>query len=206
MLIDSEGAVVDRKLLEHAMSECGLQFLGLRRSTGIPPYLAGMVTSRHPEEGRRDRTVGLDDPDRVAKANADWYELGTQFGLFSENRRFLLSLPVPVASEGADEPPEAVWGLVELLDAWDVIGRGGEVEITGWAYGCPAFVMSAVDGSVFVQGTMWQDSMGTAILPAPHGVKALRDVARLNVGKSYRTAAENEDTLAWLARGDEVDA
>ncbi|MFE3787084.1 hypothetical protein [Streptomyces goshikiensis] len=197
---------MDIEHLERTMTECGLRFLGLRCSTGIPPYLAGMVTSRHPDEGRRDRTVGLDDPDRVAKANADWYELATEFGLFSEERRFLLSLPVPVASEGADEPPEAVWGLVELLDAWDIMGKGGEVGITGWAYGCPAFVMSAVDGSVFVQGTMWQDSMGTAILPAPHCVKALRDVARLNVGKSYRTAAENEDTLAWLACGDEVGA
>ncbi|MEU3903873.1 hypothetical protein AB0F20_08650 [Streptomyces goshikiensis] len=192
--------------LARTMPECGLRFLGLRRSTGIPPYLAGMVTSRLPDEGRLDRTVGLDDPDRVVKANADWYELGTEFGLFSENRRFLLSLPVSVALEGADEPPEAVWGLVELLDTWDIMGKGGEIQMTGWAYGCPAFVMSAVDGSVFVQGTMWQDSMGTAILPAPHRVKALRDVARLNVGKSYRTAAENEATLAWLARGDEVDA
>ncbi|MFJ2896191.1 hypothetical protein ACIO87_15090 [Streptomyces sp. NPDC087218] len=202
---------MDCEFLERVMPECGLRFLGLRRSTGIPPYLAGMVTSRHPDEGRQDRIVGLHDPDRVAKANVDWYELATEYGLFSEERRFLLSLPIPVVSEGADnsaddEPPEAVWGLVELLDAWDIMGKGGEVGITGWAYGCPAFVMSAVGGSVFVQGTMWQDSIGTAVLPVPHRVKALRDIARLNVGKPYRTAAENEDTLAWLARGDEVDA
>ena len=202
---------MDCEFLERTMPACGLRFLGLRRSTGIPPYLAGMVTSRHPDEGRRDRTVSLDDPDRVAKANADWHELATEYGLYSEERKFLLSLPIPVVSEGAenladDEPPEAVWGLVELLDTWDVMGKGGEVRITGWDYGCPAFVMSAVDGSVFVQGTMWQDSIGTAVLPAPHHVKALRDVARLNLGKPYRTAAENEDTLVWLARGDAADA
>jgi hypothetical protein len=53
---------------------------------------------------------------------------------------------------------------------------------------------------------MWQDSIGTAVLPAPHHVKGLRDVARLNLGKPYRTAAENEDTLAWLARRDAADA
>lgn len=200
---------MDSEFLQHAMLECGLRFLGLKRSTGIPPYLAGMVTSCHPDEGRRDRTVDLEDPDRVAKANANWHQLAMEYGLFSEERRFLLSLPISAGSEGADnsaddEPPEAVWGLVELLDGWDIMGKGGEVRITGWDYGCPAFVMSAVDGSLFVQGTMWQDSIGTAVLPVPHRVKALRDIARLNVGKPYRTAAENEDTLAWLARGDEV--
>lgn len=189
--------------LAQAMKDCGLRFLGFRRGTGIPPYVAGMVTSRHPDEGRRDRTVAIDDPAGVSKANADWFELGAQFGLFSADRQFLLSISVPSPGAVDETDVEGVWGLVELLDDWDIMGAGCAVGVTGSRYGRPAFVMSALDGSVFVQGTVWQDSIGTAVLPHPRRVRSLRDVARLNVGKPYRTAAEDEDTLAWLAEQDE---
>ncbi|MGW4751590.1 hypothetical protein [Streptomyces chartreusis] len=188
------------EILARKMADCGLRFLGFKNGTGIPPYVAGMVTSCRPDEGRRDETVALDDPARVTKANAGWFRLATEFRLFSVERRFLLSIRVPSPEAVDDTDVEAVWGLVELLDDWDIMGAGCAVGITGSQYGCPAFVMSALDGSVFVQGTVWQESIGTAVLSNPHLVQSLRDVARLNVGKPYRTAAENEDTLAWLAR------
>ena len=196
---------MDSDSLAKVMLNCGLKFLGFKRSTGIPVFAAGMVTSRHPDEGRQDRTVSLEDPDFVAKANADWYALATEFGLFSVDRRFLLSVDLSVDLDDVealapDEPGECVWALVELLDNWDIVGVGAASGITGRTYGDPAFVMSAVDGSVFVQGTMWQDSIGTAVLPTPHRVRSLRDVVRLNVGKLYRTVDENEDALLWLAR------
>ncbi|MGC2996969.1 hypothetical protein ACPF8X_00775 [Streptomyces sp. G35A] len=190
---------VNTQDLARAMKDCGLRFLEFKRGTGIPPYVAGMVTSCHPDEGRRDRTVALDDSARVPKANAGWFELATEFGLFSVDRRFLLSISVPSPDAVDDTDVEGVWGLVELLDDWDIMGAGCALGVTGSQYGCPAFVMSALDGSVFVQGTVWQDSIGTAVLPHPHRVQSLRDIASLNVGKPYRTAAENEDTLAWLA-------
>lgn len=196
--------IVNAEVLAQAMKDCGLRFLGFRRGTGIPPYVAGMITSCCPDEGRRDRTVALDDPVRVPKANADWFELATEFGLFSVDRQFLLSISVPSPGAVDDTDVEGVWGFVELLDDWDIMGAGCAVGVTGSRYGCPAFVMSALDGSVFVQGTVWQDSIGTVVLPNPHRVRSLRDVARLNVGKPYRTAAEDEDTLAWLARQGEV--
>jgi hypothetical protein len=189
---------VNIEILAQAMKDCGLIFLGFRRGTGIPPYVAGMVTSCRPDEGRRDRTSALDDPARVSKANAEWFELATEFGLFSDDRQFLLSISVPYPDAVDDTDVEGVWGLVELLDDWDIMGAGCAVGITGSQYGCPAFVMSALDGSVFVQGTVWQSSIGTAVLPNPHRVQSLRDISRLNVGKPYRTAAEDEDTLAWL--------
>ncbi|MER6448600.1 hypothetical protein [Streptomyces venezuelae] len=191
---------MDAEILERAMEDCGLRFLGFRHGTGIPPYVAGMVTSCSADEGRRDRTAALEDPDRVSRANVDWFELATEFGLLSVDRQFLLSISVPHPDSVDDSDVEGVWGLVELMDDWDIMGAGCAVGITGSPYGCPAFVMSALDGSVFVQGTVWQDTIGTAVLPNPHRVQSLRDVARLNVGKSYRSAAENEDTLAWLAR------
>jgi hypothetical protein len=50
---------VNTEVLTQAMKGCGLRFLGFRRGTGIPPYVAGMVTSCRPDEGSRDRTGGL---------------------------------------------------------------------------------------------------------------------------------------------------
>ncbi|MCT9005386.1 hypothetical protein [Streptomyces rhizosphaerihabitans] len=191
---------MNAEILAQAMKDCGLRFLGFRRGTGIPPYIAGMVTSCSPDEGRRDRTAALDDPALVPKANAGWFELATEFGLFSVDRQFLIYVGLPHPDAVDDTDVEGVWGLVELLDDWDIMGAGCAAGVTGSRRGRPAFVMSALDGSVFVQGTVWQDSIGTAVLPNPHRVQSLREVARLNVGKPYRTAAENEDTLAWLAR------
>lgn len=197
--------VLDGERLGEIMPGFGLKFLGLQFSTGIPSFAAWMVTSSSPEEGRYDRTVMLDDPDRVSKANADWYALATEFELFSVERKFLVSLDVSIdltEARGAfgDEPGEHVWGLVELLEDWDIMGAGAASRILGWGFGCPGFAMSAVDGSVFVQGTVWQDSIGTAVLPNPGQVSSLREVVRRNVGKPYRTSAENEDALSWLAR------
>ncbi|WP_159772497.1 hypothetical protein [Streptomyces sp. HM190] len=192
--------VVNTEMLTQAMKDAGLRFLGLRRGTGIPPYIAGMVTSCHPDDGRRDRTAALDDHARVPKANAGWFELATKCGLFSADRQFLLSVSMPRPDAVDETDVEGVWGLVELLDDWDIMGAGCAAGVTGSRYGFPAFVMSALDGSVFVQGTVWQDSIGTAALPRPDRVRSLREVARLSVGKPYRSAAENEDTLAWLAR------
>ncbi|MGC5019819.1 hypothetical protein [Micromonospora sp. DT47] len=190
------------------MAEFGFDFLGIKRSTGIPSFAAWMVTSSHPDEGRRDRTVSLDDPERVSKANADWYTLATDYGLFTDGRRFLVSLEVPLAAAGGsgpddEEEAELVWGLVQLADEWDVMGVGAASGVLGWGPGCPGFAMSSLSGSVFVQGTVWQDSIGTAVLPAPYKATSLRETVRRNVGKPYRTVAENEDALAWLALGEE---
>ncbi|MFI6232051.1 hypothetical protein ACIBD9_00650 [Micromonospora sp. NPDC050784] len=183
------------------MADFGFRFLGLRTGTGVPNFAAWMVTSRQPNEGRCDRTVSLDDPDRVAKANADWYELSSEHGLFSKERRFLVSLELPL-SDAVDEVGELIWGEVELADEWDVMGLGAASGVLGWARGCPGFAMSSLDGSVFLQGTVWQDSIGTAVLPDTYSVASLRDAVRRNVGKPYRTAADNADALTWLNRAD----
>src|SRR3954469_21026919 len=114
------------------MPTFGFEFLGLRRGTGIPSFAAWTVTSRSPDEGRRDRTVGLNTPDRVALANADWFALASEFGLFSADRQFLLSLEIADDDKLADgEPGERVWGLVELHDDWDVMGAGAAAHILG---------------------------------------------------------------------------
>jgi hypothetical protein len=182
--------------LRKEMAAFGLRLVGMKRSTGIPTFAAGMVISCRPEDGRRGRTVGLHEPDRVAMANADWFALAHESRLFSGSGRFLLAVKPPSATR--HESGERVWALVELLEHWDIVGAGAASGLLGSGYGSPAFCMSAVDGSVFVQGTAWRDSIGTCVLPKPYCVPSLRDLVRRNIGKPYRTLAENEDAIAWL--------
>ncbi|GII77229.1 hypothetical protein Sru01_22110 [Sphaerisporangium rufum] len=168
-----------------------------------------MVTSCGPEEGRRDRIVKLPDPDRVVKFNADWYEIATEFGLFAADRSFLVALSPaidPVFDQAREEAHDwedpvwwqSMWGLVELADDWDLAGQGAASGILGSGYGHPGFSMSAVDGSVFIVGTVWQDSIGTVVLPKPYRSPTLRGLAHRNMGS--RTAAEEEDLIAFLNR------
>lgn len=203
---------MNEELVAGLMMGFGMRFLCLRRGTGIPARMAGMVTSCGPEEGRRDRVVKLDDPHCIEKFNADWYEMSTEFGLFSADRRFLVSLSPAIdpvfdrAREEADdwEDPawwERVWGLVELSSDWDLAGAGAASGVLGAGYCTPGFAMSAVDGSVFVVGTVWQDSIGTAVLPEPYRSPTLQELARRSLGT--RTASENEDLIAFLDRGND---
>ncbi|MGP3910071.1 hypothetical protein [Nonomuraea sp. 10N515B] len=203
---------MNEDLIARLMSDFGMRFLGLRRETGIPAFIAGMVTSCGRDEGRCDRTVKLSDPDRIAKFNVDWYEMATELGLLTEDRRFLVSLSPaidPVFDQAREqatnwEDPmwwESVWGLVELLGDWDFAGAGAAAGILGSGYGHPGFVMSAIDGSVFVVGTVWQDSIGIAAMPEPYCSPTLRELARRNMGS--RTVAENNDMAAFLVRGED---
>ncbi|GII67028.1 hypothetical protein Skr01_71130 [Sphaerisporangium krabiense] len=203
--------VLNEELVARLMAGFGMRFVCLTRRTGIPAFIAGMATSCSPEEGRRDRVVGLDDPQRVGKFNADWYELSTEYGLFSADRRFLVSLTPAIdpafnsAREEADdwEDPawwEHSWGLVELSDEWDLAGAGAASGVLGSEYGHPGFAMSAIDGSVLIAGTVWQDSIGSAVLPKPYRSPTLRELARRNVG--FRTPSENEDLITFLNRNE----
>ncbi|MEU6781646.1 hypothetical protein ABZ912_20795 [Nonomuraea angiospora] len=175
--------------------------------------MAMVATSAYDEESWHVRAVELSDPNWVAKFNADWYALANELGLFSADRRFLVMLTPAIdpafdqAREAADdwEDPawwEHVWGLVELEEGWDLAGAGAASGVLGSGYGSPAFVMSAIDGSVFVVGADWRDSIGVAALPAPHCSAGLQEMARRNLD-SRRTEGEREDLLAWLARGED---
>lgn len=204
------GRIVNEELVARLTSGFGMIFLGLRRGTGIPANLAGSVTSCSRTEGRRDRTVELHDPERIEKFNADWFEMATELGLFSEDHRFLVALSPAIdpifdqareAAENWKDPVwwEWVWGLFKLQDGWDLAGAGAESGVLGSGYGYPGFAMSAMDGSVFIVGTVWQDSIGTAALPEPYNSPTLRELARRRMGK--RTDSENRDLAIFLGRG-----
>lgn len=187
----------------------GMRFLGTRRGTGIPTRIARVTTCAGPEDGRRDRIVDLNDVDLIARFNAEWCALATEHGLFSAERQFLVALTPAIDPAFAQEREETddwedpawweyVWGLVELQEDWDIAGAGAESGVLGSAYGQPAFVMSAIDGSVFVVGTRWEDGIGVVALPQPYRSSTLRELARRNLEAGGRTEEEEQDMQAWL--------
>ncbi|WP_344475943.1 hypothetical protein [Nonomuraea monospora] len=93
--------------------------------------------------------------------------------------------------------------MVELHDTWDLAGAGAASGVLGSGHGHPGFAMSATDSSVFVAGTVWQDSIGVAVVPQPHRSPMLQELARRNLA-GRRTAEEREDLLKWLARAEAV--
>jgi len=203
---------MNEELIAGLMSSFGMKYLCLKRETGIPTVMARMVTCCGRDEGRRDRTVESRDPDRIAKFNSDWFEMATDLGLFSAGRRFMVSLSPaidPVFDQAREETDnwkdpawwESVWGLVELDSDWDLAGAGAASRVLGAGFGHPSFATSAEDGSVFIVGTVWQDSIGVAAMPEPHRSPTLRELARRNMGK--RTASENRDLAMFLERGKE---
>lgn len=204
---------MNEHLIAELMSSFGMRFLGVRRRTGIPPWVASLVTTVGPREGRHGRTVSRSHPDSVEIFNRDWYALSSEAGLFSGEHQFLVSLNPGIdpdfdrAREAADDPEdpswwECEWGAVELQDGWDLAGQGAASGVVGSGHGYPGFVMSSMNGSVFVVGTVWQEAIGVSVLPRPHCSSTLQEAARRYLA-GRRTASEREDLVAWLTRGED---
>ncbi|MFJ4358932.1 hypothetical protein ACIP25_21910 [Streptomyces massasporeus] len=84
----------------------------------IPPIVTGQAPSCPPEEGRVEAMLDVLEPQLLERANADWYRLSVEGGLFSEtDRRFLLAL-------GLEEGRPSRWFCVELQSEWDIMGKG----------------------------------------------------------------------------------
>ncbi|MER6347862.1 hypothetical protein ABT232_25890 [Streptomyces sp. NPDC001532] len=105
------------------------------------------LQSCRPDEGRHEaRTVLSDHGDRrefVAAANASWFGLAREHGLFGPEGEFLLGVP------RADRPAE--WCRVRLLDEWDLMGAGADAGLFGSAAEGPCFLASSPDGRVVTQ-------------------------------------------------------
>ncbi|MER5835123.1 hypothetical protein ABT116_30910, partial [Streptomyces sp. NPDC002130] len=112
VLVDEDGIMGVMKSLAAA----GLRIVdGCTEPDGlIPPIVTGQATSCPPEEGRVEAMLDVLEPQLLEKANADWYRLSVEGGLFSEtDRRFLLAL-------GPEEGRSSRWLCVELQSEWDI--------------------------------------------------------------------------------------
>ncbi|MGZ9932476.1 hypothetical protein ACXNSR_21695 [Streptomyces sp. NC-S4] len=136
----------------------------------IPPFLTGQAPSCPPQEGRVEAVLDVMDPLLHERANADWYRLAVEGGLFAEaDRRFLLARS-PV------EGGHSRWQCVELQDGWDIMGRGAAGPL-GSAPLRPEFRMLSLDGNVLCFATTWEHAISTSVLTAPHRSRVLRRFA-----------------------------
>jgi hypothetical protein len=118
----------------------------------VPVWHAWLITSCGKEDGGRDITVGLDDPDLIRKTNSAWLWIAEETGLLAESRQFFVG--IDKAPEG--EAAELFWWKVRLAEDWDLVGIGSATRVLGSGYGRPGFVMLSSDGEIIVAGTVWQ--------------------------------------------------
>lgn len=176
-----------------SLAAAGLRAVdGWREPAGlIPPFLTGQASSCPPREGRVESVLDVTDPLLHERANADWYRLAVEGGLFSEaDRRFLL--PHSPAEGGLGR-----WRCVELQDDWDIMGRGA-AGLLGSAPLRPEFSMLSLDGNVLCFATTWQHSISTSVLTAPHRSRVLRRFAEWVAQGAMDRA--NEPPLSTPAR------
>ncbi|KOT41388.1 hypothetical protein ADK41_10770 [Streptomyces caelestis] len=160
----------------------------------IPPIVTGQAPSCPSEEGRVEAMLDALEPKLHEKANADWYRLSVEGGLFSEtDRRFLLALQ-------PDENRLARWHCVELQSKWDLMGEGA-AGLLGSARCRPEFRMLSLDGNVLCFATTWEHAISTSVLKAPHRSQVLRRWAEaLTDGTMDDMGEPDEPPLSIAAR------
>ncbi|MFD3660396.1 hypothetical protein ACFWVF_07285 [Streptomyces sp. NPDC058659] len=133
----------------------------------IPTIVTGLATSCPPSDGRVEAMLDVLEPQLHERANADWYRLAVEGGLFSEtDRRFLLAMDT-------EENDSSGWFCVELQSEWDIMGAGA-AGLLGSAPCRPEFRMLSLDGNVLLFATTWEHEISTSVLTAPHRSKVLR--------------------------------
>ncbi|WP_328941732.1 hypothetical protein OG259_08720 [Streptomyces sp. NBC_00250] len=136
----------------------------------VPPVVTGQAASCPASDGRVEAMLDVLEPQLHERANADWYRLAVEGGLFSEtDRRFLLAL------DTADDDG-LQWYCVELQPEWDIMGAGAAGPL-GSAPCRPEFRMLSLDGNVLLFATTWEHAISTSVLKAPHRSRVLREWA-----------------------------
>lgn len=158
---------MDEQRVATLLRAAGLQLLPGEVPAGAPPLTAvGLLATCAPEDGRRDAWVDgwVDEetPGLVEQANAGWFALAAEHGLFGPDREFLLG--VPVGDDSGDGYDTSQWRRVRLLEEWDLVGAGAETGLLGSRAGRPEFRMCSLDGRVPVQGTTYQSGVTSIVV------------------------------------------
>lgn len=147
--------------------------LGDVRLPALPPGCS--PASVGPEHGRfdslPDETADVDDPGMADKVNASWYRMAVDYGLFGEERDFLLAADFSAPYEKEDGEHRA-WVRVRLLDTWDLVRS--EVEQLRSPMGAlltqrfvPEFTVVSLDGRVLMNTTVWGNGTVSTIAIRP---------------------------------------
>ncbi|WP_329359217.1 hypothetical protein [Streptomyces sp. NBC_01483] len=161
------------------IAPAGLHFVQRRRDDVLlPPLPQGYSpASARPEHGRfdshPDEIADVDAPDMADKINASWYRMATEYGLFDEDREFLLGVDYNTHSE--DEGPQEddwAWVRVRLLDGWDFVTsevaqlRSGMATLFTTRF-VPEFTAVSLDGRMMMNTTVWGNGTVSTIAIRP---------------------------------------
>lgn len=159
----------------------------------IPPLVTGQAPSCPLEDGRTESLVDIEDPLLLEKANADWYRLSVEAGLFTEvDRRFLVALT-------PEEDGPSQWICVELQDSWDIMGNGAS-GLLGSGYCRPEFRMLSLDGAVLCCGTTWESAISAFVMKEPRNSQVLRKFAEWVATGEIWHPVEGVAARRWLDR------
>ncbi|MFB8414663.1 hypothetical protein ACFC63_03970 [Streptomyces albidoflavus] len=184
---------MDKMELKESLFAAGLLVLEKYGDLGglIPPLITSQAPSCRPEYGRVDSLGDIDDSMLPEKANAEWYRLSVEAGLFSEaDRQFLVAL-------NPEEGGPSQWICVELQDSWDIMGKGASGPL-GSGYGRPEFRMLSLDGSVLSCGTTWESAISAFVLKEPGNSEVLRKFAEWVATGEIGYPAESAAARRWL--------
>lgn len=160
--------------MAQALANAGLQFVErVRGEVRTPALPGGSAAACHPEDGRfdarPDEVVDVDDPEFAAKVNVGWFRMATEYGLFDEERGFLLCVDY---SEVYGEP-QAEWVQVRLREGWDLVGSRvaplgfGRFPATRGVVFTPEFAMVSLDGRTLISTTLWGNGTVSTIAIRP---------------------------------------
>ena len=159
----------------------------------IPPTLATVAIDYPSEsESRPYSAVEIGAADLVARANAGWFRLASEHGLFGADREFLVAVK---------QSDQWWWARVRLAESWDVMGRGA-AGVLGNGEGYPGFVMMSLDSAVVIRGDVWQTEIGTVLARSPSANEQLRGYALRKAEYPATPEYEKAAILRWLENTD----
>ncbi|WP_031514964.1 hypothetical protein [Streptomyces sp. NRRL F-5123] len=159
------------------IAPAGLHFVQRRwDEVPLPPLPEGYSpASARPEHGRfdshPDEIADVDAPDMADKVNASWYRMATQYGLFNQDREFLLGVDTH-PTDGEPEEDGWAWVQVRLLDDWDLVTsevtqlRSGFATLFTTRF-VPEFTAVSLDGRMMMNTTVWGNGTVSTIAIRP---------------------------------------
>ncbi|MEO3788547.1 hypothetical protein ABGB12_34920 [Actinocorallia sp. B10E7] len=170
-LTDAEMAVL--------LAPAGLRFIQRRsrEEVRLPPLPPGYSpASAGPEHGRfdsgSDEIADVEDPDMPDKVNASWFRMATEYGLFNEEREFLLAVDYARDDEADGGEDHRAWALVRLLDDWDWVASEID-QLRSWIAGTfttrfvPEFTVASLNGRTMMNTTVWGNGTVSTIAIRP---------------------------------------
>ncbi|WP_181449074.1 hypothetical protein [Nonomuraea aridisoli] len=162
------------------LASAGLLFIERvnQESVRLPPLPPGhSAASTRPEHGRfdsrPDEIADVDHADMPDKVNAGWFRMASEYGLFNEDREFLLSVCYARYWKTGTGDDDIAWVRVRLLDEWDLVA--GEVDLLrSYMAGLfterfvPEFTMASLDGRMMLNTTFWGNGTVSTIVIRPH--------------------------------------